>query len=155
MITVATPPAAIANGTPNRLAATPLSNAPADSTTGRRNPRTDSVTDMSFVSGKLIVAGLSNEEFASKLRAVKYPFATADNGTSVEIFHGAHGRFETRSPVRTFVPFEIDGIVAGDVTPGHRFMAPGPIRVRGLEDYAAKLEAAKVVLEMKKSTLAL
>jgi hypothetical protein len=28
-------------------------------------------------------------------------------GTSVEIYHGAHGRFETRSPVRTFVPFTI------------------------------------------------
>jgi hypothetical protein len=25
----------------------------------------------------------------------------------VEIYHGAHGRFETRAPVRTFVPFKI------------------------------------------------
>ena len=33
-----------------------------------------------------------------------FPFKTADNGTSVEIYHGAHGQFETRSPVRTFVP---------------------------------------------------
>jgi hypothetical protein len=53
------------------------------------------------------VAGLSNEEFASKLRAIPYPFATVDGGTSVEIYHGAHGRFETRSPVRTFVPFKV------------------------------------------------
>ncbi len=29
------------------------------------------------------------------------------NGTSVEIYHGAHGRFETRSPVRTFTTFKI------------------------------------------------
>jgi hypothetical protein len=50
---------------------------------------------------------LSNEEFASKLRAVKYPFAAADNGTSVEIFHGNHGQLETRSPVFAFVPYSI------------------------------------------------
>ena len=45
------------------------------------------------------------------------------------------------------VPFEIDGIVAGNVTRGHRFMAPEGFRVRNFEDYAAKLEAAKVVLD--------
>ena len=84
-----------------------LSNAPA-SAEGRRNPRTDSVTDMSFVSGKLIVAGLSNEEFASKLRSFAYPFVAADPGTSVEIFHGNHGQLETRSPVYTFIPYTID-----------------------------------------------
>ena len=75
---------------------------------GRRNPRADSVTDMSFVSGKLIVAGLSNEEFASKLRSFAYPFVAADPGTSVEIFHGNHGALETRSPVYTFIPYTID-----------------------------------------------
>jgi hypothetical protein len=84
-----------------------LSNAPANAE-GRRNPRTDSVTDMSFVSGKLIVAGLSNEEFASKLRSFAYPFVAADPGTSVEIFHGNHGQLETRSPVYTFIPYTID-----------------------------------------------
>ena len=51
---------------------------------------------MAFVDGRLFVAGLSNEEFSSKLRSVRYPFATADNGASVEIFHGNHGPFETR-----------------------------------------------------------
>ena len=45
------------------------------------------------------------------------------------------------------VPFEIDGIAAGDVTRGHRFMAPEAFRVRNFEDYAGKLEAAKVVLD--------
>ncbi|MEP1495492.1 glycine--tRNA ligase subunit beta, partial [Pseudophaeobacter sp.] len=34
------------------------------------------------------------------------------------------------------VPLEIDGIVAGNVTQGHRFMAPGEITVNGFEDYA-------------------
>lgn len=84
-----------------------LSNAPATAE-GRRNPRVDTVTDMAFSGGKLIVAGLSNEEFASKLRSFAYPFAAADPGTSVEIFHGNHGQLETRSPVNTFIPYSID-----------------------------------------------
>ena len=85
-----------------------LPNAPANVDGGRRNPRADSVTDMAFVNGKLIVAGLSNEEFASKLRSFAYPFAAADPGTSVEIFHGNHGQLETRAPVYTFIPYSID-----------------------------------------------
>ena len=84
-----------------------LPNAPANAE-GRRNPRTDAVTDMAFVNGKLIVAGLSNEEFSSKLRSFAYPFTAADPGTSVEIFHGNHGQLETRAPVYTFIPYTID-----------------------------------------------
>jgi len=76
---------------------------------GARNQRADSITDMAFVNGKLIVAGLSNEEFASKLRSVPYPFTAVDPGTSVEIFHGNHGRLETRSPVYTFIPYTVNG----------------------------------------------
>ena len=45
------------------------------------------------------------------------------------------------------VPLEIDGIRAGDCTRGHRFMAPGEIRVSSFEDYVAKLKAARVVLD--------
>ncbi|RWM13629.1 MAG: glycine--tRNA ligase subunit beta [Mesorhizobium sp.] len=52
---------------------------------------------------------------------------------------------ETEEPV--VVDFEIDGIRAGNVTYGHRFHAPGPIAVRRFDDYVAKLEAAKVVLD--------
>ncbi len=45
------------------------------------------------------------------------------------------------------VPFEIEGIVAGNTTEGHRFMAPGRFAVSGFDDYCAKLKAAKVVLD--------
>jgi hypothetical protein len=76
---------------------------------GRRqmNPRLESITDIAFLEDRVLVAGLSNEEFASTLRAVPFPFKTVSAGTAVEIYHGAHGRFETRAPVRTFVPFNI------------------------------------------------
>jgi hypothetical protein len=86
-----------------------LANAPAADAKDRRGNslRTESITDLHYVDGQVFVAGLSNEEFASKLRSVPFPFATPDGGTSVEIYHGAHGAWETRSPVRTFVPYEI------------------------------------------------
>ncbi len=93
-----------------------LPNAPAANPGDQRNARTSSITDMAFVDGRLYVAGLSNEEFSSKLRSVSYPFNTVDNGASVEIFHGNHGQFETRSPVYTFVPYKVKGetnLIAG------------------------------------------
>ena len=52
---------------------------------------------------------------------------------------------ETEDP--DIVPFSVDGIVAGDTTRGHRFLAPAAFKVRRLDDYAAKLEQAKVVLD--------
>jgi glycyl-tRNA synthetase beta chain len=52
---------------------------------------------------------------------------------------------ETEDP--EIVPFAIDGIAAGDETRGHRFLAPAPFKVRRLDDYAVKLEKAKVVLD--------
>jgi hypothetical protein len=69
----------------------------------------DVITSMAYVDGKLIVAGLSSEQFASTLRAIPVPFKDADKGTAVEIYHGAHGALETRSPVRTFTPYKVSG----------------------------------------------
>ncbi len=45
------------------------------------------------------------------------------------------------------IPFEVDGIVASNVTYGHRFHAPDAITVRRFGDYIEKLEKAKVVLD--------
>ncbi|THV23227.1 glycine--tRNA ligase subunit beta [Peteryoungia ipomoeae] len=45
------------------------------------------------------------------------------------------------------IPFEIDGIVAGNVTYGHRFHAPEAITVRRFDDYVSQLERAKVMLD--------
>ena len=52
---------------------------------------------------------------------------------------------ETEEP--EIVPFEVDGIVASNVTRGHRFLSPGEIRVRRFDDYVPALEKAKVVLD--------
>ena len=88
-----------------------LPDAPVDGVVGqgnrKSNPRQEAITDIAFLDDRVLVAGLSNEEFASTLRAIPFPFKTVPNGTSVEIYHGSHGRFETRAPVRTFVPFNV------------------------------------------------
>ncbi|HWK65179.1 MAG TPA: glycine--tRNA ligase subunit beta [Rhizobiaceae bacterium] len=55
---------------------------------------------------------------------------------------------ETADPV--VIDFEVDGIRSGNVTHGHRFHAPDPIIVRRFDDYAAKLEAAKVVVDAER-----
>jgi hypothetical protein len=78
--------------------------------------RRQSIMDIAVTNGRIFVAGLSNEEFASKLWSIAYPFAAADRGTSIEIFHGNHGRLETRSPIFSFVPYTVDGkatLIAG------------------------------------------
>ncbi|WP_422925661.1 hypothetical protein [Singulisphaera sp. PoT] len=77
--------------------------------TGPRTSRSDVITDVAFVDGRVFVAGLSNEEFSSRLLAVPYPFAEKGTGSTVEIYHGAHGRLETKSPVRTFTPYSVNG----------------------------------------------
>ena len=48
------------------------------------------------------------------------------------------------------VDFEVSGIRSGDRTFGHRFHAPGEIKVRRFEDYAQSLERAKVVLDAER-----
>jgi len=71
--------------------------------------RMETITQLKYVDGKVLIAGLSNEEFSSSLRSIPFPFQAASKGTGIEIWHGSHGRFETQAPVRTFVPYEIKG----------------------------------------------
>ena len=75
----------------------------------RRPIRTSTVTDIAYVDGDpgtLLVAGLSNEEFSSRLRRIPFPFGDDVTGNSLEIFHVSHGKWETAAPIRTFVPYD-------------------------------------------------
>jgi hypothetical protein len=62
--------------------------------------RSFTVTDMKWRDGELFIAGLSNQDFASTLRRINYPFGSQPSTTSVEIFHGGHNLIETRAPIR-------------------------------------------------------
>lgn len=86
-----------------------LTDAPEANPAARQNPRTMTITDMTYVNGNLMVAGMSNEEWNSALRSIPFPFKTAAQGATLQIWHSSHGRYETQAPVRTFVPYTISG----------------------------------------------
>jgi glycyl-tRNA synthetase beta chain len=67
--------------------------------------------------------------------------------TWVRPLHSIIATFGPETEEPEIVKFSIDGIAAGNETRGHRFMAPAPITVRRFDDYVAKLESAKVVLD--------
>jgi glycyl-tRNA synthetase beta chain len=67
--------------------------------------------------------------------------------TWVRPLHSIVATFGPETEEPEVVPFAVDGIAAGDTTQGHRFLAPAPFRVKRLDDYVAKLEKAKVVLD--------
>ena len=70
--------------------------------------RADAISDIAFSNGKVYISGLSNEEFAASMWVLDYPFTGEASATTLEIFHGAHGKYETHSPVRAFLPYEIE-----------------------------------------------
>jgi hypothetical protein len=72
----------------------------------RQPVRTATVTDMAYVDGMLLIAGLSNEEFSSRLRRVPFPFRDEAAASSLEIYHVSHGKWETAAPIRAFVPYD-------------------------------------------------
>jgi len=76
--------------------------------TAQSNQKTNTITQVRYVDGKVLVAGLSNEEFSSNMKVIPFPFAPADRGAQIEMYHGSHARYETNSPIRTFVPYTID-----------------------------------------------
>ncbi len=119
-----------------------LPNAPEDAVVnnGRRssNPRNESITDLAFADGRVLVSGLSNGPSRSNVWEFALPFKDIDQGTPVEIYHGAHGRVEDGAPVRAFIPLTINGeqsILAGyTCTPLVRFPLDelkGDSKVRG------------------------
>ncbi|HEU0153164.1 MAG TPA: hypothetical protein VFQ84_07460 [Arenimonas sp.] len=71
--------------------------------------RSFTVTDMKWYDGELFVAGLSNQDFASTLRRIPYPFTGKETTTSVEIYHTSHNQIETRAPIRTMAIANVGG----------------------------------------------
>jgi hypothetical protein len=86
-----------------------LVDAPAAAPNARQDPRTLTITGMAYVNGNVLVAGMSNEEWSSSLRSIPYPFKAAGKGSQIQIWHSSHGRYETEAPIRSFVPYTIDG----------------------------------------------
>ena len=67
------------------------------------------ISDMHFADGKLMLTGLSNREFGSTFRSMTYPFTDGEDDATLEIYHAAHGQFETHAPVKTFTTASVNG----------------------------------------------
>lgn len=68
------------------------------------------ITDIDYYQGELLVAGVSNEEFSSKLRRMPFPFTNEISTSAIEIWHAVHAQYETRAPIITQTVAELDGV---------------------------------------------
>jgi glycyl-tRNA synthetase beta chain len=82
-------------------------------------------------------------------KSMRWGEASAEPGalTWVRPLHSIVATFGPETEDPDIVRFEVGGIAAGNTTRGHRFMAPAPFTVKHFDDYAQKLDAAKVVLD--------
>jgi glycyl-tRNA synthetase beta chain len=65
----------------------------------------------------------------------------------VRPLHAIVATFGPETEETEIVKFKVGRVESGDTTYGHRFLAPASIRVKRLDDYVAKLEKAKVVVD--------
>ncbi len=67
-----------------------------------RSQRKWAIADLKYHNGTVMLSGLSNKEFSSIFRSIPFPFTKAQDYASLEIWHAAHGRFETYAPIKAF-----------------------------------------------------
>jgi glycyl-tRNA synthetase beta chain len=82
-------------------------------------------------------------------KSMRWGEASAKPGalTWVRPLHSIVATFGPETEEPDVVPFTLGEVTVGDITYGHRFMAPGAIKVRRLDDYVEKLNASKVVID--------
>jgi glycyl-tRNA synthetase beta chain len=103
-------------------------------------------------------AGVIGEILSDVIRNFPWPKSmrwgkrSAEPGalTWVRPLHSIVALFGPETEEPQVIDFAVDGIRAGDTTRGHRFLAPEPFQVRRLDDYMAKLEKARVVLDAER-----
>jgi len=76
---------------------------------GGRPLREQSISDLNYADGSVLLSGLSNQEFGSTFRKISFPFSDKQEQSSLEIFHAAHGKYETNAPIKTFTTAELNG----------------------------------------------
>jgi glycyl-tRNA synthetase beta chain len=82
-------------------------------------------------------------------KSMRWGAASAKEGALawVRPLHSIIATFGPETEDPEIVPIAVDGVASGNVTHGHRFMAPAAITVKRFDDYVSKLEAARVVLD--------
>jgi len=106
-------PAIVKVGADNKVTEVSLKDIPFASTkldNAVATQRAPAITSIAFHKGELYVASMTKEEWQSNLRSIPFPFSeSATKGTGVQIYHGAHGKYETTAPIQTFMAYDIAG----------------------------------------------
>ncbi|HMH34257.1 MAG TPA: hypothetical protein VK543_14565 [Puia sp.] len=94
-----------------RFSSIVLNNVPAEDAKDQRGRplRIASIEDINYADGKVMISGISNQEFGSTFRSIPFPFTNTQDQSSLEIYHAAHGRYETEAPIETFTTAELGG----------------------------------------------
>lgn len=67
------------------------------------------ISDLNYFNNKVLVSGLSNQEFGSTFRSIDFPFGNEQLQASLEVYHAAHGKYETHAPIKAFTVGEVSG----------------------------------------------
>ncbi|MBT5884374.1 MAG: hypothetical protein HOH50_09130 [Planctomycetaceae bacterium] len=69
------------------------------------------ISGVEYTDGRVLAAGQSNEEFSSKIFSLPLPLTHGKSGDafSTETYHVAHGKWETRAPIQSFIPYHEGG----------------------------------------------
>ena len=69
------------------------------------------LSDLAFAPDRVLVTGQSSEEFSSKIFSIPLPLSADAAGHifSAETYHVAHGRWETKAPIQSFIPYDDHG----------------------------------------------
>jgi len=69
------------------------------------------ITDVVWAGDRVLAACQANETFGSKIVSVPAPLQNDATATifSTETYHVAHGQWETKAPIRTVMPYQLDG----------------------------------------------
>ncbi len=74
-----------------------------------RSLRGWAISDLDYFEGQVLVSGLSTKEFSSSLTMLPFPFSDKHDVATLEIWHAAHGAYETHSPIKTFTTTMVNG----------------------------------------------
>ena len=111
---------------------------------GDGKAKVSNVTGVKLAGSRVLAAGQSGREFASKSDSIPLPLEHGNAAAvySTETFHVAHGRWETRAPIQSFIPVKEKGktyiVGSFNCTPIAKFP------VDGLEN-GAKIKGTSVV----------
>ncbi len=111
---------------------------------GDGQAKVSNVTGVKLAGSRVLAAGQSGREFASKIYSIPLPMEHGNSAAvySTETFHVAHGRWETNAPIQSFIPVQEKGktyiVGSFSCTPIAKFP------VDGLED-GAKVKGTSIV----------